>query len=127
MNPSEPSEGVRIFSRDAVGVLKRQLEKASSSARNFLFTPVRGRSRTTGEPVRTHPMSGDLPVTAYHHMKEHIMSSSDVDTYWHEGKSFPCFYGLYSDKSAMTISIKAHVFTPFTSRSSTREVPKETP
>lgn len=114
-NPQDNTEGVCVFVRDAVGVIERQLKMASISGpkgRNFYFNPLRFQSRVTGEPERTHPMSGDLANDCFERVKAEVMQSPDMGTYWDTDMSFMCLLQIYSDKSSMSLSTKSHVFYP---------------
>lgn len=60
VNPDSESEGTCLFLRDAVAVFKWQFEQASDEKDNFHFEAWRAASHTTGEPMWTQSMSGDL-------------------------------------------------------------------
>ena len=114
-NPDKSEEGISIFVRDPVAVIERQLRKARVTGphgRNFYFKPLRSKSKVSGEDMIAHPMSGDLANTIVDEVISEIMGSTDPGVTWDERKSFMCMLQVYSDKSHMSLSTKAHVFYP---------------
>ena len=114
-NPRNTKEGVCVFLRDPIGVIQRQLKVASvkgPASPNFFFEPLRFQSRETGEPERSHPMSGDLANRIYNLVREEVMTSENIGVFWDYETSFMCMLQVYTDKSAMSLSTKAHVFYP---------------
>ena len=114
-NPENNGEGVCVYLRDPVAVIERQMKKASVTGpdgRNFYFHPVSLESRATGKAVRTHPMSADLAKSILPSVRDEVMDSFDEKVMWDEERSFMCMLQMYTDKSAMSLSTKAHVFYP---------------
>jgi len=114
-NPDNTDEGVCIYLRSPVGVIERQLTRATvkkQHTRNMYFEPLKFECRKSGEPTRTHPMSGDLANNVYKLVRSEVMKSNDRAAVWETDTSFMCMLQVYSDKSAMSLSTKAHVFYP---------------
>ena len=106
----ESGNNCRLYMRDPVETLKRQLEK--SSRRNMIYEHVREINRA-GERIYNHPLSGKLAEEGFPRIIDAIMQSSRAEVYWDSsGNNFIGPVQLYSDKSMVTLSAKSLTFYP---------------